>query len=167
MASSIAVHYDLLNDAERERLACAALYHDMFREVADKKLKKYAEEMELVIIEEERKFPSLLHAPVAAFHAQEHSCLAYPDITSAIRWHTLSSPEMGLMGAILYCADYMELERSYMSRKKVASLLTETSLELLLKRILEDHFDHSEKKRRKAAQTTMDTYRYLCDGGEF
>ncbi len=167
MALTISDHYKLFDEKGNNRLTLASLYHDMFREVPEKKLITHAETISIPLLEEEKKWPSLLHAPVAAHHASAHECLGADDIVSAIRWHTLASPDMGLMGAILYCADYMELERNYMDKKKVKKLLSAGDIEHLLKRVLEDHFEHSEKKKRDVAGTTFDTYRFIIDGGTF
>ncbi len=167
MALQISHHYDLFDAEQRIRLELAALYHDMFREVSEKKLISHAKEITVPLTREEKHWPSLLHAPVAAHHAQSHECLKAEDIVTAIRWHTLGSRDMGLLGAVLYCADYMELERAYMNEKKVKKLLSAHDIEHLLKRVLEDHFEHSEKKKRDVADTTFDTYRFIIDGGTF
>ncbi|MBN2858674.1 MAG: hypothetical protein JXK93_00240 [Sphaerochaetaceae bacterium] len=167
MAVHICEHYGLLEESERTRIELAALYHDMYREVSIRKLLLHTQEISIPLTPEEQQWPSLLHAPVAAHHAGFHACLSDSAIVTAIRWHTLASPDMGMMGAVLYCADYMELERTYMTHKKVKSLLDAKRLEHLVKRVLEDHFEHSEKKRRDVAETTFNTYRYIIQGGRF
>ncbi len=167
MAVQICEHYDLLKDDQRTQIELAALYHDMYREVSVRKLLMHTKDMSIPLTPEEQQWPGLLHAPVAAHYASRHECLNDTAIVTAIRWHTLASPDMGLMGTVLYCADYMELERTYMTHKKVKKLLDAKRIEHLLKRVLEDHFEHSEKKKRDVAETTFETYRYIIQGGLF
>jgi predicted HD superfamily hydrolase involved in NAD metabolism len=150
---------------EREKIILAALFHDYCREMPKRELLAYTNEHSLTCEPEEIAFPILLHAPVASDIASKMESLNDAKIIEAIRWHTLGSPKMGLLGGILYCADYMEPSRAYMNRKKIESLLTSATLETLTLSVVEKHMSHMQNSQRNVAITTISLYEYLLGGG--
>ena len=61
---------------------------------------------------EEERDPSLLHAKLGAWMAENKYGVDDPEILSAITRHTTGKPGMSLLDKILYVADYIELRRS-------------------------------------------------------
>lgn len=61
---------------------------------------------------EEERDPSLLHAKLGAWMAENKYGVDDPEILSAITCHTTGKPGMSLLDKILYVADYIEPRRS-------------------------------------------------------
>lgn len=110
-AERYVMHHRLALDRDEVRLAC--LYHDLCREWKLDALLQYTEQKNLMVSEEERRTPVLLHGPVAA-HLLKKAGFS-PSVTTAIRHHSLGSPEMGLLGLVLYIADALGEKCPYRS----------------------------------------------------
>ena len=153
--------------AESESIVLASLFHDYCREWKNEDLKAYAVEHELSCEREEMVYPVLLHAPVAAHIASRTECLDSKPVIDAIRWHTLGNSQMGLLGALVFCADYMEPGRCYMNESIINTLMENETIEGLVKNILDHHISHMSKKGRPVADATLRLYDYIKGGGTF
>lgn len=93
-----------------EDLSYAALLHDITKE------KKYQEQLNLcdkydiILSEEERLSPKIIHAITAAAVAKNEYGMK-SNICSAIRIHTTGRQDMNLFEKILFIADYIEKTR--------------------------------------------------------
>ncbi|MFA5698679.1 MAG: bis(5'-nucleosyl)-tetraphosphatase (symmetrical) YqeK [Sphaerochaeta sp.] len=125
-------HYSL--HADHYDLTTVGLGHDIARSWSEAKLKAYIKANNLHLIEGEAEIPELLHAPVGAHILKTMG--AREAITSAIRYHTLGSVEMGSLGYILFVSDYLDPNRSFLSREDRSELLRAPTIENLVYQIL-------------------------------
>lgn len=94
------------SDDERARLRAAAWLHDALRDAP-------AEELRPLVPPELQELPDkLLHGPAAAARAREDG-LDDEDVLQAIAYHTIGHPDLGLVGRLLYLADYLEPGRRF------------------------------------------------------
>lgn len=102
---------------EREAaLAAAALLHDVAKELdRDAQLELIAEDG-MTLSDADRRTPALFHAFAApALIRRDFARFATSEILSAVRWHTVGSPDMTLFDRIIFLSDYIEDTRSYPS----------------------------------------------------
>ncbi len=111
-------------ESHKEDIMNAALFHDMCREWKESSLVEFISLHSIEVEEEENNYPVLLHAPVAAYRMNESELLNKEYMKRAVRWHTLGSKEMGILGALLYCSDYMEPKRPYLREEKTRKTTT-------------------------------------------
>lgn len=140
----------------------AALLHDIAREWKDEDLILYAEAHHLVLEEEERDDPVLLHAPVGshllASRGYENSlCLA-------VRYHTLGSVTMGRLGLVLFIADYIEPRRTHLSDLTRKALRELPSLEMICLEILRMQGPYLKGKRKEPARCSEELKLFLLAG---
>ncbi|NCB02456.1 MAG: HD domain-containing protein [Spirochaetia bacterium] len=154
-------------DVDQQNLEHACLYHDICRELPFSELVEYAHRHTLEVGEMEYLYPVLLHGPVASDMMRTYPILNKEDMIQAVRWHSIGSIEMGIMGALLFCADYMELKRTYVSGQQRSDLLASESLEEITKRILTLHIAHMKGGDKEIAPSTLSVHSFLIQGGKF
>lgn len=103
-----AIELAQLHHLDREKAAQAALMHDLAKFFKPKRLLSMAiaEGLEIDPIEEIN--PHLLHADAGAIVARDEFGVTDSEVLDAIRHHTLGSPEMSLLGCVVYLADGLE-----------------------------------------------------------
>lgn len=94
------------------RLAAAALLHDITKKADAKKQLQYCEEFGIIIEKGQNK--AVLHALTGAKVA-ERDFPEYTDseIVSGIRWHTTGRDGMTVFESIIFLADYIEETRTF------------------------------------------------------
>lgn len=98
-----------------EEARIAGLAHDMARELKESEIVRLAESDGIPLLEEEKRHPILLHGRAAAVMLQELWGERREGVRSAVRWHTQGDIDMGLLGMLLFVADYIEPGRPYVS----------------------------------------------------
>lgn len=103
-----------MSDADKEKLAVAALLHDITKSFTDEEHMAFAESRRLCLPGANTDSPKTLHAVTGAYMAEE----MFPDNTddtvfSAIRWHTTGKANMTLTEKLMYLADYIEPTRTF------------------------------------------------------
>lgn len=94
------------SDAERERLRAAGWLHDALRGAPADELRA------MVPAALQNLPPKLLHGPAAAEKARAEG-VDDVDVLAAIAFHTVGHPDLGMIGRLLYLADYLEPGRSF------------------------------------------------------
>ncbi len=95
-------------------LRAAALLHDVTKEWDTERHCAFCEEHGIALTEEDRIAHKTLHARTAAALIPERfPQFAYPDVISAVRWHTTGHAGMTLTEKLLYLADYIDLSREF------------------------------------------------------
>lgn len=97
--------------ANIEQARIAALLHDCAKPLSRFHLLRRLRSSDIVVDETEESIEALLHAPVGAIIANEDFGITDQTILSAIRHHTIGSPEMNLLDKIIFLADYIEPAR--------------------------------------------------------
>lgn len=142
-----------------DELHRVGLYHDLAREWREEDLVRFATEGDLAVSEEELAHPILLHAPVAAA-ILERAGMDRPQLL-AVRHHTLGSEEMGTFGMAIFCADYMEPNRTHLTDEDRALMLEEPTIEMLCVRVIEREWQWRRGEGRAIALASRAFYRHL------
>ena len=145
----------------------AGLWHDSVRHWSETALLSYVEIHDLQVEEIERAVPMLLHAPVASAMLVERIPDVSETILNAIRWHTLGSSHMGILGAAIYIADYLEPLRTHLVTTERQRLLDLPSLEELCLQVSLNHQEHLMHRGKSPAPSTCKLVDFLQHGGRF
>jgi predicted HD superfamily hydrolase involved in NAD metabolism len=160
-------HHYLHTDALDHHIFLAGIWHDIAREWPSEALFAYAQKHHLEMLQCETERPMLLHGPVAAHQLR----LLKPDVTlqvlKAIRWHTLGSVDMGVLGALIYLADYLEPLRKHLDDAQRSEILRAPTLEKLCLVVVEQHQQHLYQTGRESASSTDELFKFLSHGGTF
>lgn len=89
----------------------AGLLHDNAKWIEHTKKIELCVIHNIPINENQRNNPDLLHAKLGSFLAKEKYDIQYPDVLSAIEFHTTGKPDMNLLEKIVFIADYIEPNR--------------------------------------------------------
>lgn len=103
-----------MSDADREKLAFAALLHDITKSFSPEEHEQFAESRHICLPAANTDSPKTLHAVTGAYMAEE----LFPDdadetVFSAIRWHTTGKAGMTLTEKLMYLADFIEPTRTF------------------------------------------------------
>ncbi len=144
------------------------IYHDWYRYISAEEALDEVYRNRLSVEYEEIESPMLLHGPVAACHMREIVGEDVPDRWRlAVRWHTLGSKDMGVLGAAVYVADFAEPGRKHLSDKEKKRILTLDSLEEMVLHVIESQNDYFRETGKKNAFVTDNLYSFLLRGGRF
>jgi HD superfamily phosphohydrolase YqeK len=124
-----------LADVDRTRWVAAGFLHDVLREAA-------AETLRPLVPEPLRDLPAgALHGPAAAERLAAEG-VTDTHLLRAVAYHTLGHPDFDDLGKALYCADFLEPGRSYLTdehtslRDRVPDDLDAVTREVARERIL-------------------------------
>ena len=145
----------------------AGVWHDSAREWDNAALLDYCVSNRVPFQEIEGAYPMLLHGVVAADTIRQIVPQVCQAVCTAIRWHTLGSRCMGILGAALYAADYMEPLRTHLQKGERDALLACATIEELCHTIAQRHHDHVVQRGKRPAESTMSLIRFLAEGGRF
>jgi predicted HD superfamily hydrolase involved in NAD metabolism len=143
------------------------LWHDMAREWSDDSLLSYCLCNNLPMEQEELTYPVLLHGPVAASLFSQKVPLATSEWCNAVRWHSLGSVNMGLVGAAVFISDYLEPLRPHITARERTGFLDSPTLETMCLQVVCRHEKHLLKKNKQLANSTKGLKQFLMDGGRF
>lgn len=152
-------------DPEAGRIC--GIYHDYFRYIgADDAISEVRKHL-IPTVSEELESPVLLHAPIAAFHMRDIVGSVPDSYLKAVRWHTLGSRDMGMLGAAVYIADYAEPGRKHLDDEVRCKIFSMPSFEAMVSYILEMQYEYFKTAGKTSAGVTDDLYTYLKEGGRF
>lgn len=105
MAKELALKWDI----DIEKVCIAALLHDALKNLVESKdkIKEYNVRLDRL----EKRLPCLWHGAAAEVVARREFKIKDKEILNAIRWHSTSNTNIGMVGKILYVSDYVELNR--------------------------------------------------------
>ena len=102
-----------MSEVDRQRLRAAGWLHDSLRNASD-------DELRPMVAPELRDLPrKLLHGPAAAAKLKQLG-MTDKDVLRAVSFHTVGHPELGLIGRLLYLADYLEPGRPFDEEHRAA-----------------------------------------------
>jgi len=97
-------------------LRCAALLHDITKELSLEKQLQLCEESAIIYTHEETLTPKIFHSRTApAIIKRDFAEFADEKILSAVRWHTTGRAGMSIHEIILFLADFIEDTRTFES----------------------------------------------------
>ncbi|MBR4138880.1 MAG: bis(5'-nucleosyl)-tetraphosphatase (symmetrical) YqeK [Lachnospiraceae bacterium] len=132
-AESLAMRYGV----DMTKAAVAGLLHDCAKCIPNAQKMKMCKKNDIEISEMEEKNPSLLHAKLGAFLAEDLYGVEDPEILNAIKWHTTGKPDMTMLDIIIYMADYIEPNRDKAPNLKQIRKLCFENIEEALYQVLE------------------------------
>lgn len=122
----------------------AALLHDCTKHIKGAEQLKLCERYGIIITQDDRESPGVLHAMSGAEFALREFGVAR-EVADAIRTHTTGAPEMTMLQRIIYLADLIEPTRSFRGIDEIRSLADTDMLEAMI-------------------AATAHTVIYLCEG---
>lgn len=137
-AESLAMRYGV----DMTKAAVAGLLHDCAKCIPNAQKIKMCKKKDIEITDMEEKNPSLLHAKLGAYLAEEVYGITDPEILSAIRWHTTGKPDMSMMDIIIYMADYIEPNRDKAPNLRAIRKLCFENIEEALYQVLEGTLEY-------------------------
>ncbi len=108
-AKSLAKFYG----ADEYKAEIAAILHDITKEDDYKQQLKYCDEFGIILPNNEREIPPLLHAYTGAYYAKNVLGIDDEEILGAIYYHTTACRDMSLLEKVVYLADYIEVNRDF------------------------------------------------------
>ncbi|MGE0440941.1 MAG: HD domain-containing protein [Gemmatimonadales bacterium] len=133
--------------AERQRWARAVWLHDALRDAEPESLRAEAGEPE---------WPApLLHGPAAAARAARDG-ETDRELLDAVRYHSVGHPGWGLLGWMLYCADFLEPGRPF-AREERAALAKRFpgDFERVFREVVEQRIDHMKRVGKSVPPPTQ------------
>lgn len=102
------------DDLDISELSAAALLHDITKEYSLAEHKKLLKSYSVILSESDMAIEAVLHSLTAPYAVlSSFSEYATSEILSAIRNHTLGSPDMSIFDEIIFISDYVEDGRVY------------------------------------------------------
>jgi len=108
-----AVRLAKLYGADPDRAYAAGLLHDITKQESYENQLRLCADFDIILSNLERKTPKLLHAITGEQVARRELGVTDAVVLDAIRYHTTAKPQMPLLTAILYLADYVEPLRQF------------------------------------------------------
>jgi 2-amino-4-hydroxy-6-hydroxymethyldihydropteridine diphosphokinase len=124
-----------LSSDERDAWRTAGLYHDALRDAPEDRLRALTGDAEHEV--------EILHGPAVAnlLAAEERFT---PGVLSAIRYHTVGSPEWDRTGRALYMADFLEPGRNFARRDRAfLAAQVPTDFDGVFRQVLRARLEHS------------------------
>ena len=105
---------------KKSEVEVAALLHDITKELSSSEQYELFDEADILLDDEDRESIGVLHSFTAPIFIKKHfSAFATESVISAVRYHTLGSPEMSVFDEIVFLADFIEETRTYDSSIKL------------------------------------------------
>lgn len=155
-AAALAMRYG----ADMKKALVAGLLHDCAKSYPSDVMLEYCEQYGIIISEAERANPSLLHAKLGAYFAENEYGIDDKEILDAICYHTTGRPNMTLLDKIIYIADYMEPNRNQAPNLDEIRRLAFEDLDKCLVEILEATLCYLQTGKKVIDPMTEETYQY-------
>lgn len=139
-----------LSSDEREAWRAAGIHHDALRDAPEDRLRALAGDATCEI--------EILHGPaVAALLATAGDFT--PGVLSAIRYHTVGSPEWDRTGRALYMADFLEPGRSFARRDRAfLAAQVPTDFDGVFRQVLRARLEYSLREGYALFPETVDLW---------
>ena len=140
-------HMASLYGSDEDKAHLAGLCHDLAKEKSPEEIIRLAELYRPEeILEDERRLPLLLHGRAAAGLLIESLNFQDDEILDAITWHITGRVGMSDLAKIVYCADYLETGRSFVTDGFREEALS-GDLDQAVKAVIESILSHRKVKR--------------------
>lgn len=144
--------------------AFAAILHDCTKRLSYEEQLNFCEKYGILLDEDERNMPPILHARTGAAAARE--LFGVPEaLENAIRWHTTGHPGMTELEKIIYLADCIEETRSFPGVDTVRAA-AEQSLNQAMACMLSLSLADIRARRQEPYRDTVEAEEYYQGGKE-
>lgn len=154
MALAMKYGYDL------DKAELAGILHDCAKRYDDETIIRKCQKRGIELTEGELMAPSIIHAKLGAWMAENKYGVTDPQILSAIACHTTGKPAMGILDKILYIADFIEPRRFEIPCMAGIRILAFEDLDEALFQTMEGTLAYLEKKGTYADSMTKEAYEY-------
>ncbi len=148
--ANLSAELALLNDVNPDAAALLGLVHDCAK-CSPKLLTDIGNSKYIVNIRDSEMFseiPSLFHGPASALLAEKEFDISDEGLLFAIAYHSTGHPEFGILGDILFVADYLEPSRAFAGRQELASAINDLSIHQIACTIAGKKIKHLIDKNR-------------------
>lgn len=142
------------------RCELAGLLHDCAKNMTDEELLEACTEAGILLSDEEKALPQILHSIYGAYLAWEKYGISDAELRSAIRWHTTGKEEMSMLEKIIYIADFIEPLRDKASCLPEARKLAFTDPDACMYVILKNTVEYLEQSFVPVEKHTLKAYQY-------
>lgn len=139
-----------LSADERDAWRMAGVHHDALRDAPEHELRDLAGDAEREV--------EILHGPAVA-NLLAHKGGFSPEVLSAIRHHTVGSPEWDRTGKALFMADFLEPGRNFARRDRAfLAAQVPTDFDGVFRQVLRARLEHSLREGFSLFPETVDLW---------
>jgi len=142
----------------------AALLHDWAKEAPPGEFRRKVDSGAIQIDAETLGMPQLYHAYLSAHWIETRLDVHDPAILEAVRFHPTGAPGLGMLGRILFVADYAEEGRRH-QEAEVIRTLAEKDLEAAVREVLKGKLHYLIDQDRWIHSKAWLFWNELLDGG--
>lgn len=158
--SFIASALAMCHDVDIKKAELAGIVHDCAKCYSDNKLIAKCDKQGILLTEDERLAPSVIHAKYGAWMARNKYGITDPEVLEAILWHTTGKADMSPLEMIVYIADYIEPRRDKAANLPHIRKLAFVSLEQTMYEILGSSLSYLSKKGEHFDPMTREAYEF-------
>ena len=155
-----------VHDCDLEQAMTAGMLHDCAKCLSDSEMLSECKRYGIAVSEPEESEPSLLHAKLGAYYAENRYGVTDEAVLDAIRCHTTGKPDMNLLEKILFVADYIEPNRKELPALDDLRKEAFTDLDLCVFHILTLTLEYLKEKAKvqdPMTGATLDFYGSLLE----
>lgn len=139
----------------------AGLLHDCAKNYDDETLIALCDEHGVVLSEEERNSPKVIHAIYGEYLLETRFQLRDADVLKAVRYHTTGRSGMSLLEKIVFTADFIEPTRKEFPGLREIRTLAFQDLDCCVAEILISTILYLRSRNAHIVSDTMDAYAYF------
>ena len=138
----------------------AGILHDCAKNFSANQLIETCMENHIPISKYEQKAPYLLHGKVGAYVAETKYHIEDEEVLNAVKWHTTGKADMTKLEQIIFCADYIEPNRSVQPNLSYLREISLKDLDLLTYYIAKDTLHYLTAKGQIIDKYTEEVYQF-------
>ena len=144
-----------------EKAVLAGLFHDYYRELSGEEALALARLLKVKPGKFGKRFPKVLHGPVAAAYFKQEGLIRDPEILEGIACHTLGEEGMGPVAKIVFMADALEPGRSYPGVEAQREQVRKSDLDRAFALVLKQQILDMVGKGKALSKATVRAYNQL------
>ena len=138
----------------------AGVLHDCAKYYSNDELIRTCAKNNISISKYEQKAPYLLHGKVGAYVAETKYHIEDVEILNAVKWHTTGKADMTKLEQIIFCADYIEPNRTVQPNLSYLREISLENLDLLTYHIAKDTLNYLTSKGHIIDNYTEEAYKF-------
>jgi nicotinate-nucleotide adenylyltransferase len=142
----------------------AGVLHDCGKYTTLEAQKEDIKRYNIILSDDEREIPSLIHAPLGAYLAKNDYEVTEESILSAILYHSTGRPDMTMLEKIVYIADYIEPYRGDEWKYRMIRDIAFTHIDKAVWKCAELTIASLKERNRNIGKMTIKTLEFY--GGE-